>query len=426
MRRTTLGLTVLCSAAAVLASQPAVAQTPPAAPQAGAEPQTRAEALRREREEKQQQVRPYEPTGLERAMDLGENRIVPLLQRDGVYAKLGSLTTGSGFAYGAGFRDRSLVNGQGSLDLWAAASLKRYWALEARVRYPLIAGDRLAVEGYARKYEYPQEEYFGTGPDSRRPARAAFNLHGVTAGGTLVFDVSDALSLGGGFEYLRPTVSRGRNDSLRSVEEVFRLQDLRGFGERHEFVRSLARVTYDYRQPLNARRGGWYQLEFSRYDSRGSASGSAITSAGVYSFNRTDLDLRQYVSFLAERRVLAGRVKITTTDPGRGAEIPFFLLPSLGGNDTLRGFRAHRFRGPHVILLQGEYRWEIWAGLEAALFYDAGKVAMRRSDLDFGSLERDYGFGFRFNTDNGVVMRVDAAFGSRDGKHLHVVFGGIF
>ena len=101
-------------------------------------------------------------------------------------------------------------------------------------------------------------------------------------------------------------------------------------------------------------------------------------------------------------------------------------MPSLGGNDTLRGFRAYRFRGPHAILLQGEYRFEIWSALDAALFYDTGKVAIRRSDLDFNSLERDYGFGFRFNTDNGIVLRVDAAFGSRDGKHLHIVFGGIF
>jgi hypothetical protein len=99
----------------------ATAFAAPAIAQAADEPQTRAELLRREREEKQRAAEPYQPTGLERAMDLGENRIVPLLQRDGVYAKLGSLTTGSGFAYGAGFRDRSLVKGRGSLDTWAAA-----------------------------------------------------------------------------------------------------------------------------------------------------------------------------------------------------------------------------------------------------------------------------------------------------------------
>ena len=40
-------------------------------------------------------------------------------------------------------------------------------------------------------------------------------------------------------------------------------------------------------------------------------------------------------------------------------------MPTLGGNDTLRGFREYRFRGPHAILGQAEYRWEIWSGLDA-------------------------------------------------------------
>lgn len=82
------------------------------------------------------------------------------------------------------------------------------------------------------------------------------------------------------------------------------------------------------------------------------------------------------MSFLAERRVLVGRVRVATTDAEDASIVPFFLLPFLGGNDTLRGFRAYRFRGPHSILLQGEYRWEIWSAFEAALFVDAGKVAM--------------------------------------------------
>jgi hemolysin activation/secretion protein len=106
--------------------------------------------------------------------------------------------------------------------------------------------------------------------------------------------------------------------------------------------------------------------------------------------------------------------------------MPFYYMPTLGGNDSLRGYRAYRFRGPHALLIQGEYRFEIWSGLDAALFYDTGKVAMRFSDLNLKHLESDYGFGFRFNTDNGIVLRVDTALGSRDGKHLWIVFGGTF
>ena len=51
---------------------------------------------------------------------------------------------------------------------------------------------------------------------------------------------------------------------------------------------------------------------------------------------------------------------------------------------------------------------------------------MRRADLNFKDLEDAYGFGFRFNTDNGVVLRIDAGFGSNDGKHLYIVFGDVF
>ena len=121
-----------------------------------------------------------------------------------------------------------------------------------------------------------------------------------------------------------------------------------------------------------------------------------------------------------------GRVFASTSDQATGQQMPFYLMPTLGGNDSLRGFRDYRFRGPHALLLQGEYRFEIWSGLDGALFYDAGKVAMRRANLNLSNLETDYGFGFRFNTDNGTILRVDAAFGSRDGNHLWIVFGGRF
>ena len=176
-------------------------------------------------------------------------------------------------------------------------------------------------------------------------------------------------------------------------------------------------VDVDWRRPLNARKGGWYRAEVSRYDDRQGLG---------FSFDRLDVDLRQYVSFLSERRVLVGRVAASTSNVEPGEQVPFYLMPTLGGKDTLRGFREYRFRGPHALLLQGEYRFEIWSGLDGALFYDAGKVALRRSQLDFKNLESDYGFGFRFNTDRGIVARIDAAFGSRDGKHLWIVFGGTF
>jgi hypothetical protein len=360
------------------------------------EPATRAEADRRRREEKEQQTKPYEPNGLERAINLAESKAI-FLQRDGFYPKLGSLAVGSGFAYGLGFRQSRLFENTGTLDLWAAASIRRYNAVEARLTFPRLAGNHLHLETWVSRRDYPQENFFGLGPDSNRADRSDY--------------------LGGGVEHLRPRLGRGNGSRLPDAPDVFGPSQLPGFETRTSFLRSNAFVEVDYREPRNARRGGWYRLDFSHYDDR---------AAGAYTFNRVDADIRQFVGFLAGRRVIATRLFVATSNGVDGHAVPFYFMPTLGGNDTLRGFRQYRFRAPHAVLLQGEYRWEIWSGLDAALFYDAGKVASRRSDLDLEALERDYGFGFRFNTNNGVVFRVDAAFGSSDGKHLHIVFGGIF
>jgi outer membrane translocation and assembly module TamA len=160
-----------------------------------------------------------------------------------------------------------------------------------------------------------------------------------------------------------------------------------------------------------------YRVDFSHYDDR---------DFNAYTFNRVDVDLQHAVSFFSERRIFVGRAVVTHSDIGSGQQVPFYLMPTLGGNDTLRGFHEYRFRGPDALLLQGEYRFEIWSALDAALFYDTGKVAQRWGDLDLRHLEHDYGFGFRFNTDNGVVMRFDAGFGSHDGKHLYIAVGERF
>src|SRR5215216_6624086 len=82
-----------------------------AAPFASAqEPATRAEADRQRRQEKAAQAQPYKPNRFEKIMHIIEEKGIFIGGRDGFYPKLGSLTVGSGFAYGAEFRDRDLFN----------------------------------------------------------------------------------------------------------------------------------------------------------------------------------------------------------------------------------------------------------------------------------------------------------------------------
>jgi hypothetical protein len=380
-------------------------------------PASRAEALREQRAEKAKSLTPYRPSGLEKALTIAEDRALALSGREGIYPKLGSLTTGSGFAFGAGFRNSPVFKRNGTLDVWAAGSIKKYWALEVRAMFPQLANGFLFAETWATRRAYPQEDYFGLGPDSLRSDETSFALNRTIFGARAGVRPLPLLAIGGGVQHLRPSVGPGEDSGVPSIEVLFGPTTAPGLDRQPKYLVTSGFITVDYRQPLNARRGGWYRLEFSRYSDR---------DFDTYSFDRVDIDLRQYVPFLAERRVIAGRAYISTSSAEAGQIVPFYLMPYLGGNDTLRGFREYRFRGPNALLLQGEYRYEIWSGLEGALFYDAGKVADERSDLDLDGLESDYGFGFRFNTDNGVVMRVDAGFGSSDGKHLYITFGGVF
>jgi hypothetical protein len=381
------------------------------------EPASRVEADQQRREEKSRSLEPYKPSGFEHAMQFAEERAIFILGREGLYPKLGSLTTGSGFAYGAGFRDRDLFDKKGTIDVWAATSTRRYWATEARLTFPRLANRRLLVEAWAAHRDYPSEDFFGIGPDSARDNQTSYAIRSDLFGGRAGVRPVGIVLAGGGVEYLNPRLGPGEDSRVPSIEQIFDPVSAPGLGESVDFLHTMAFVEVDYREPKNARKGGWYRFDLSHFDDR---------TTGRYSVTRFNTDLRQFVGFLAGRRVIASRLFVSTSETAPGEVMPFYAMPTLGGNDTLRGFREYRFRGPHAILGQLEYRWEIWSALEGALFYDAGKVANRRADLNFKDLESDYGFGFRFNTDEAIVFRVDAGFGSSDGKHLYIVFGGIF
>ena len=77
------------------------------------------------------------------------------------------------------------------------------------------------------------------------------------------------------------------------------------------------------------------------------------------------------------------------------------------------------------MVLNGEYRWELTTGVDMALFADAGRVFHDWRDIGFGDLERYYGFGFRFHSQNAVVLRIDTGF-SREGFQVWLKFNNVF
>ncbi|HEX8028159.1 MAG TPA: hypothetical protein VF491_06850, partial [Vicinamibacterales bacterium] len=214
--------------------------------------ETRAEANRQAREEKQQALTPYEPNMLERILKGVERGGVPLITRDGVYLKLGSLTTGSGFAYGAGYRSRRLFDGAATIDAWGGASATGYWAGEGRLRFPDIANGFVDAQAYARRHDYPREDYFGLGPTSLRRNHTNYGILATTIGARAAVRPVPILSVGGGVEHIDAGLSAGADPALPSIGEVFDEQSAPGVTQQPDYLRTMGFVEVDYRRPLNA------------------------------------------------------------------------------------------------------------------------------------------------------------------------------
>jgi hypothetical protein len=380
---------------------------------------TRAEGAAREREAKAQALEPPTSNRLERVLIALENGRVferLLSPSDGFYPKFGTVTPGSGFSLGPGYRKLGAVGDDVHFMAFAAGSLKRYWMLEARLSAPDLAAGRAFADLHAQRYDFPQEDFFGIGPESSRDDHVTYGFANTEVGGSGGVRPRPWLSIGGGLAVLDPRIDGGRGG--RPIHIRFSPGETPGSLMQPNYLRYEAFADVNYREPRgNPRTGGRYAFRFSRFDDQGS---------NRYTFDRFDIDFQQYIPLVKDRRVLAFHALASTSSVDEGREIPFYLQRTLGGPDDLRGFRRYRFRDHHLILLQAEYRWEIFTAVDGAIFYDTGKVASRREDLDLNDLESNYGIGFRFGTINGVFLRIEGAFGSRDGKHFVFRFGHVF
>lgn len=193
--------------------------------------------------------------------------------------------------------------------------------------------------------------------------------------------------------------STSRRRLAAAIAPPFTPQALPGLGASPTYLHSRAFAGFDWRDaPGYTRRGGAYRLELQDYRQHD----------GPYSLRRLDAQLDQVVPILRANWVLAFHGDVATTHTRGDEDVPFFLMPDLGGH-ALRGFPAWRFRDRHRVLVSAEDRWTPSQVVDMALFYDAGKVTALRRDLSLTGLRRSYGIGIRFHAPAATVLRADLA-----------------
>jgi hypothetical protein len=375
------------------------------------QPASREEVIVQQQSEKARTVRAPQPDKAEVWVRRVENKL--LLDPSGFFPSFDSVYRGGGLTFGGGYRSF-----YGDNSFWQVRGL--YSVLN----YKLVEAATVSKDHLNRKLSFgtrlgwrdaTQVPYYGLGMSTNQDDRTNFRFKQTYVDGTLDFRPRRWIPIKGSVGYEQWNTEEG-SGSFPSIETRFTPQTAPGLGADPGYVHTTLSGGIDWRQsPGYTKSGGLYQVRFHDYHN---------TGGGPYSFQRLDAEVIQHVPLLRDTWVLAGRGRMETTLNDSNL-IPYFMLPALGSGNTLRGYSTDRYRDRHSILMNAEFRWAPALAWDMALFYDAGKVASRRSDLDFKGLKSDFGIGARFHGPFATPLRIDLAI-SNEGWRLVFSGGPVF
>ena len=367
---------------------------------------SRAAVIGAQQAEKAKTLAPYVPNAAERIMVTLQREV--LQDPSGMYPLFASVYSGGGFTLGGGYR--RFYGDRTHADVKGLYSIKSYKQVELSTDSWGHANGRLDLHARVGWRDATQVAFHGLSMAAPED-ETNFRMKQAYVGGDVTAHPTPWTVAGLGLSVEDFNLESGTG-STPSIETVHTPATAPGLGGNPQYLHLAASGGIDTRaSPGYARRGAFYGLAYHNYADRDD----------TYSFDRVDAEIVQHIPILRENWVVSlhGLVQTTLNDDDT---VPYFLLPSLGGGSTLRGFSGWRFRDRTSLLMSGEFRWiPSRLALDMALFYDTGKVTPRFHDLSFTGLASDFGIGIRFHGPLATPLRIDLA-RSREGMHL--VFAG--
>lgn len=168
-------------------------------------------------------------------------------------------------------------------------------------------------------------------------------------------------------------------------------------------------VSWDSREHAIAPlRGGLYEVGLTTYTSN---------LGSEYDFSRLTIDMRRFFH-LGKRHVAATRIYGELS----AGQVPFYMLPQLGGADLLRGYFRGRYRDQALAAVEAEYRTPIYLWrLSSVAFAGLGVVGESVDELDPKETLWSAGAGMRvsLNKNERLNLRLDVGFG-QDSMGIYV------
>ena len=360
---------------------------------------SRAGLIEQAQDAKAQKLTPAEPGKAEKYVtDLSEIMLSGQLHWHPFWQ---SAYAGGGFTIGAGYM--RFVSPYNFLDVRGSFTPSGYKRVEAELIAPGLFGQRGTLSVLGGWREATQVGFYGFGMSSAVGDRANYGFTQPYASALLeVFPARNAFLLRGGLELSQWKQQAGAGD-VPSVDQVYTPATLPGLGTQPVYWHSQGTIGVDSRPARGyARRGAFYGVTIHDFTDPDARAG----------FNQVDYEAIQHIPILRDTWVVSLHGWAQTTYQKEGQQIPFFMMPSIGGGSDLRAYASWRLRDLNSLVLQAEWRVMVNRYLDMALFYDAGKVAAKRTDLTLTNMKNDVGLGFRLHGQLATPLRIEFTHGS--------------
>jgi len=355
-----------------------------------------------------------DPKVLTSALDLARDKLGDGQgePKNGWYPEVSNIVTGAGWvAAGPGYR-RLFSDGRVLFDASAAISWHLYKMAQGRVELPKLADGRLAVGVQGMWQDETQVNYFGLGSDAIEDDRSQYRFQTHDVVGYATYQPRRSVALSGEFGWLgRPDVGAPAGSfrgDFPDTRDAFPTDPAVGLDTQPSLLHSEAAVTADTRNHRGYPTSGFvYRAALTHYMDR---------SDGAFSFREYEAEGLQLVPLVERKWILVLHGWTVAGDVPGGHEIPFYLLPALGGYTTLRAYHNFQFHDTNLLVVNAESRLRLTPHIDMAVFADAGNVARRFADLNLD--KTSYGGGLRLHTQTTNIGRVDVAYGDEGWRVL--------
>jgi len=243
-------------------------------------------------------------------------------------------------------------------------------------------------------YSHFPGNFYGIGPNTLSQNEENYIQNEILLAGSFLQQISKNIFFGPGLRIIDYEAQDKKTNGILAAENVLGSEGIRVLGLELQGI-------WDMRDSIFYPYKGWLlEIKTTLY--------SKIIGSES-DFYRFDFNYSRFHEIF-KQNIIAWQIMFTTT----GGDVPFQLMPHLGGPHMMRGFYQGRFIDRHYLALQTEYRFPIYWRFKGNVFAGLGQVASEMRGISTDKFKIAYGAGLRFvlNEERNINLRADFALNS--------------